>query len=68
MALAMWAGGTKVEFGCEIASRGDLAAWGVGGLVLEADLARREVRLRVGAMLEGCCVGGVECCTVYWKY
>lgn len=46
----MCAGGTKVEFGCEIASRGDLAAWGVG-LLLEADFARREVRLRVGAMV-----------------
>jgi len=56
----MWAGGTKVEFGCEIASRGDLAAWGAE-LVLEADLARREVRLRVGAMLEVRCVGGVYC-------
>jgi hypothetical protein len=32
-----------------------LAAWGVGGLVLEADLARREVRLRVGAMVGGVC-------------
>ena len=58
----MLAGGTKVEFGCEIASRGDLAAWGVGGLLLEADLARREVRLRVGAMLGGdVCVELVEC-------
>ena len=51
----MLAGGTKVEFGCEIASRGDLAACGAEGLVLEADLARREVRLRVGAMVGECC-------------
>jgi len=47
----MWAGGTKVVLGWEIASRGDLAARGVGGCDLEADLARREVRLRVGAMV-----------------
>ena len=64
----MWAGGTKVECGCEIASRGDLAAWGML-LVLEADLARREVRLRVGAMLALCerCVGLGRWCVVQWN-
>ena len=49
----MWAGGTKVEFGWEIASRGDLAARMLVLVVLAADLARREVRLRVGAMVAG---------------
>jgi hypothetical protein len=51
----MCAGGTKVEFGCEMASRGDLAGRRLGveawEAVRPADLARREVRLRVGAMV-----------------
>ena len=47
----MWAGGTKVLLGWEMASRGDLAARMFVLLDLEADLARREVRLRVGAMI-----------------
>jgi hypothetical protein len=50
----MCAGGTKVEFGCEMASRGDLAGRRLGVeawvAVRPADLARREVRLRVGAI------------------
>lgn len=46
----MCAGGTKVLLGWETASRGDLAARVLVLLALEADLARREVRLRVGAM------------------
>lgn len=50
----MCAGGTKVLLGWETASRGDLAARRLVVLLLEAleaDLARREVRLRVGAMI-----------------
>jgi hypothetical protein len=51
----MCAGGTKVEFGCEMASRGDLAGRRLGVeawvAVRPADLARREVRLRVGAIV-----------------
>jgi hypothetical protein len=50
----MCAGGTKVECGWEAASRGDLAGRRLGVEALEAvrpaDLARREVRLRVGAI------------------
>jgi len=47
----MCAGGTKVLLGWEMASRGNLAARVLVLLALEADLARREVRLRVGAMV-----------------
>lgn len=53
----MWAGGTKVLLGWERASRGDFAGRTLL-LDLEADLARREVRLRVGAMIVGV-VGGL---------
>jgi hypothetical protein len=65
----MCAGGTKVEFGCEMASRGDLAGRRLGveawEAVRPADLARREVRLRVGAMVGsglGCGIGGGGSC------
>ena len=65
----MWAGGTKVLLGWERASRGDLAARVLVLLDLEADLARREVRLRVGAMLALCerCVGLGRWCVVQWN-
>lgn len=53
----MCAGGTKVLLGCEMASRGDLAARTLL-FDFEADLARREVRLRVGAMIAVVCEDG----------
>ena len=48
---------------------GDSAARVLVLLDLEADLARREVRLRVGAMLALCerCVGLGRWCVVQWN-